>query len=185
MPGNPDTIFLVGPMGSGKTTIGRRVASELALEFFDCDEEIEKRTGVSINLIFDIEGEQGFRQREEQMLEQLSKTRGALIATGGGAVLSAANRALMKRRGFVVWLRTPVDQQLRRLENDKQRPLLQLPNRRQKLEGLATERDPLYREVADLVFDSGDRSARFMARKLVTRLRDEQQPGGVKDHAVH
>jgi len=172
-------------MGSGKTTIGRRVAQALGMDFFDTDEEIEKRTGVSVSIIFDIEGEPGFRKREKQMLEHLAEQDGALIATGGGAVLSAANRALMKRNGYVVWLRTTVEQQIKRLENDRQRPLLQLTNRREKLEELASERDPLYRELADLVFDSRDRSPRYMARELTARLRAVLQNGGIRDHALH
>ncbi len=179
-------IFLVGPMGSGKTTVGRRVARELELSFFDCDEEIEKQTGADIRLIFDIEGEKGFRKREAQMLRELAARENALIATGGGAVLSAENRALLKKRGFVVWLRTSVDQQLHRLENDKQRPLLQSPERRPKLDELARERDPLYREVADLVFESRDRSARHVARELTARLkRHEQQVKEDQHHALN
>lgn len=185
MPGIASVIFLVGPMGSGKTTIGRQVAERLGLEFFDCDEEIEKRTGASINLIFDIEGEAGFRQREAGMLKSLAEREGALIATGGGVVLSAANRRLMKRNGFVVWLRTPVEHQLQRLENDKQRPLLQGSGRRQKLENLAKERDPLYREVADMVFESRARNPSVVARDLAARLLKEQNPEGAGDNAVH
>ena len=166
----PDILFLVGPTGSGKTTVGRRVAATLGYRFADCDEEIERRTGVSINLIFDIEGESGFRQRESQVLDELSRQGGTLIATGGGAVLSAANRRILSERGFVIWLQTSVNQQLKRLELDRQRPLLQTPDRRARLEEQARQRDPLYAEVADLAFRSGDHSARHMARDLARRL---------------
>lgn len=170
MPGRPDTLFLVGPTGSGKTTMGRRVARHLGMDFFDCDEEIERHTGASVNLIFDIEGEAGFRKRESQVLAELAGRRNALVATGGGAVLLAENRELLQRSGFVVWLQTTVDQQLQRLELDRQRPLLQTANRRARLEQQALERDPLYGEVADLVFVSGNHSVRKMARELTNQL---------------
>jgi shikimate kinase len=139
-------------MGSGKTTIGRRLARRLGLDFFDCDHEIEARTGASINLIFDIEGESGFRERESRMLQELTARQGVLVATGGGAVLAEANRNLLKRTGTVVYLRTPVAKQLQRLRRDNSRPLLQTAARARKLEELAQTRDPLYEELADLVF---------------------------------
>lgn len=178
-------IFLVGPMGSGKTTVGRRAAGHLGLEFIDCDEEIEKHTGASVNLIFDIEGEAGFRERESRLLEQLAARQGVMIATGGGAVLDPRNRALLKQSGLVVWLRTSVDQQLRRLENDKKRPLLQAPDRRSKLEALARERDPLYEEVADLVFTSRNRSAPSVAGELTRALLEFSGRDQDDHHAVH
>lgn len=186
MPADATHIFLVGPMGSGKTTIGRRVARQLGMPFLDCDEEIEKRTGASVNLIFDIEGEAGFRQRESGLLRELVQGEPALIATGGGAVLSPVNRDLLRDSGLVVWLQTSVDQQILRLQNDKKRPLLQAPDRRAKLEALAQERDPLYAEVADLVFQSRNRSAAAMANQLVGELRvllDRAAEDG--EHAVH
>jgi shikimate kinase len=139
-------------MGSGKTTLGRRVARTLGLDFHDCDEEIERHTGASVSLIFDIEGEAGFRDREARMLTSLARRDGVLVATGGGAVLRDANRELLRRRGLVVWLHTTVDQQLERLRLDRQRPLLQTPDRRERLEALAAERDPLYAAVAHLDF---------------------------------
>ncbi len=137
-------IYLVGPMGSGKTTIGQRLAQRLGLEFFDSDQEIESRTGVSINLIFEIEGEAGFRKRESSMLKELS--------TGGGAVLSAGNRKLLRQTGTVIYLETPVKRQLQRLRRDVSRPLLKTPDRARKLEEMAEKRNPLYEEVADLTF---------------------------------
>jgi shikimate kinase len=165
----PANLFLVGPTGSGKTTIGRRVAGHLGMQFVDCDEEIEQSTGASISLNFDLEGEDGFRQREAQVLAELAGRHNALVATGGGAVLKAENRRVMKAAGYVIWLQTSVEQQLQRLELDRQRPLLQTPDRRARLEEQARQRKPLYREVADLHFESDDHSARHMAREL-TRL---------------
>ncbi|KAA9129559.1 shikimate kinase [Marinihelvus fidelis] len=165
-------IFLVGPMGSGKTTLGRRVADLLELEFVDCDDEIESSTGASINLIFDIEGEAGFRDREARMLECLAQRDNVLVSTGGGAVLLPANRELMSRTGTVVWLKATVDQQIRRLELDRSRPLLQAPDRRKRLEELAAQRDPLYEAVADLAFTSGGRGVPLVAQALAKALRE-------------
>ncbi len=168
----PTRVFLVGPMGSGKTTLGRRAAGRLGLRFIDCDEEIEKRTGASVNLIFDIEGEAGFRQRETRLLEELGRREGVLIATGGGVVTVPRNRALLRERGFVVWLPTSVERQLKRLEMDRKRPLLQAPDRRARLEALANERDPLYEEVADLVFRSTHRGVARAAEDLAAAIQD-------------
>ncbi len=163
---HPNRVFLVGPMGSGKTTLGRRVADLLGMDFHDCDDAIEACTGASINLIFDIEGEAGFRERESRKLEELAQLDNALISTGGGAVLAAANRSLLRSHGTVVWLQASVDQQIRRLELDRSRPLLQAPDRRAKLEQLAADRNPLYEEVADLVFSSGGRGVPLVAQAL-------------------
>jgi len=162
----PGNIFLIGPMGSGKTTIGRKVAERLGLRFVDCDQEIERQTGASVNLIFDIEGEAGFRRRESRMLEELASGEGLLVATGGGAVLDPRNRELIKRNGYVVWLKTSVEQQVRRLGKDRSRPLLQTPNWKQTLAELAQERDPIYRQVADLEFESRGHSILRAARAL-------------------
>ena len=151
-------IYLVGPMGSGKTTIGQRLARRLGLDFYDSDQEIESRTGASVNLIFDVEGEVGFREREHQVLAELAAQSGVLVATGGGTVLSAANREILKRTGIVVYLRTSVRQQLERLRRDRTRPLLKSGNKEHKLKELAEQRDPLYEELADLVFPSRNRN---------------------------
>jgi len=151
-------IYLIGPMGSGKTTIGTRLAQLLGLSFYDSDHEIEKRTGASVNLIFEIEGEAGFRKRENQMLRELTAMEGVLVATGGGAILSPDNRDLMRQSGLVVYLLTSVGQQLERLGRDRTRPLLQTGNMESKLVELANERNPLYQATADLVFPIRNRN---------------------------
>lgn len=147
-------LFLVGPMGAGKTTIGRQIADLFRMPFLDLDHEIEAHTGVQVSLIFELEGEAGFRRRESQMLAELAARNGLVLATGGGAVLNADNRRLLRERGFVIWLDTPVEAQLARLGRDRQRPLLQTPDRRERLDRLAAERNPLYAEVADLTLRS-------------------------------
>jgi len=169
-------LYLVGPMGSGKTTLGRQLAARLGLEFIDCDQEIEERTGASVNLIFDVEGEAGFRDRESALIEELSHRTGLLVATGGGAIIRAANRRLMRDTGFVVWLRTPVEHQIARLGRDRSRPLLQAPDRDRILQRLAEERNPLYTEVSDLVFDSSQRNIKRVAEQLCLEIRKSWQP---------
>jgi shikimate kinase len=153
-------------MGSGKTTIGQRLARKLQLEFLDCDRELEEQTGASVSLIFDVEGEKGFRERETAMLKKLSARDGVLIATGGGVVTTPANRKLLRENGLVVYLQTSVDQQLRRLKRDKSRPLLQTEDRREKLARLAEERNPLYEELADIVFPAQNRAVNSVAASL-------------------
>ncbi|MCW8871611.1 MAG: shikimate kinase [Xanthomonadales bacterium] len=164
-------VYLIGPMGSGKTTIGQRVAKMLDLEFCDCDHELEAQTGASVSLIFDVEGEQGFRERETRMLEQLTGRRGVLVATGGGAVLKKENRDLLRRNGLVVYLSTSVAQQLRRLNRDRSRPLLQTSDRKVKLARLAAQRNPLYEELADIEFPSQNRALDVTARALADLIR--------------
>jgi shikimate kinase len=163
-------VILVGPMGSGKTTLGRRAARLLNLDFVDCDEEIESRCGASVNLIFDIEGEAGFRARERRMLKELAARDQVLIATGGGVVLDPKNRQLLKQAGLVVWLQTQVDQQLRRLDQDRKRPLLQTPDRRKRLLSMAAERNPLYEDVSDLVYRTRQRGVARAAQDLASRI---------------
>ena len=158
MSNDQQNIFLVGPMGSGKSTIGSRLASKMGLAFFDCDREIETRTGASVKLIFEIEGESGFRERESRMLEELSSMKGVLVATGGGAVVREENRMLLRRSGLVVYLRTSVGQQMERLRRDHIRPLLPADNKESTLIELATVRNPLYEDVADLVFPVKNRN---------------------------
>lgn len=142
-------------MGAGKTTIGRQLARRLAREFIDCDHEIERRTGVRVPLIFEIEGEAGFRRRESQLLLELSEKGEMVIATGGGVVLDAANRGCLARSGLVVYLYVPPAILWERTRHDKNRPLLQVPDPRARIEALYAQRDPLYREVADLIVTGG------------------------------
>lgn len=171
-------LVLVGPMGAGKTTIGKRLARKFGLEFVDLDRVIEQASGVRIALIFEHEGEPGFREREHRALAEACAHGGQVIATGGGAVLRADNRALLRRAGFVVWLRTPVDRQLQRLARDTSRPLLATPDREQRLTEMARLRDPLYREVADLVFESQQAHVGAAADRLarVLQLRWPEAP---------
>ena len=178
-------LFFVGPMGAGKTTIGRRVADLLGLEFHDLDHEIEEHTGATIPLIFDLEGEAGFRQREQAVLAEFAARSGLVLSTGGGAVLAEANRRCLREHGFVVYLETTVDQQLARLARDRKRPLLAAPNRRERLTELAGVREPLYREVADLIVPAANfRNVANVARQLATDLRQRWQRGPASGQAA-
>lgn len=168
---NNNNLFLVGPMGAGKTTIGRFLANSLDLEFVDLDTEIEQRCGANIPWIFDVEGEEGFRKREGQLLEEITARKGILLATGGGVVLIENNRELLKKRGFVVYLNASVDQLLERTAHDRNRPLLQVDNPRAVIEELLADRDPLYREVADLVIMTERRKPQLVAEDIVTEVR--------------
>ena len=159
-------VYLIGPMGSGKTTIGQRLAKKLSLEFLDNDHKLEEQTGASVNLIFDLEGEEGFRRRETAMLEKLTARKNVLLATGGGAVLSRKNHQLLKDSGLVIYLRTSVSQQVRRLSRDKTRPLLQSGDREEKLARLAKQRNPLYEELADITFPSQNGGLEAATRAL-------------------
>lgn len=147
-------LILVGPMGAGKTSIGRRVADRFGLEFCDVDQAVIDRCGATIATIFEHVGEAGFREREKTVLTELLDGQGKLVSTGGGAVLDCDNRRLMQRQGFVVYLHVDVDSQLKRLGRDRARPLLQRGDREQVLRDLAAIRDPLYAEVADLMLDT-------------------------------
>lgn len=164
------SIFLVGPMGAGKTTIGRRVAESLGLDFLDTDEEVERRTGTTISIIFEIEGEAGFRKREHQALSDLTARQGVVLATGGGAVLLPENRELLRSRGTVVYLRTSVAEQLRRTRNSTHRPLLQGDDPEQRLREMALAREPLYESVADLVVESPGRKVGATVKDVLDRL---------------
>ena len=166
----PGNIFLVGLMGAGKTSVGRLLAQHLGKVFYDCDHEIERRTGVRIPVIFDVEGEAGFRMREAAILQELTRLDDIVLATGGGAVLNAQNRRALSAGGTVVYLRASLDDLWRRVRHDRNRPLLQTPDARRRLAQLYVERDPLYREVANVIVDSGNQSLRSLARLLEHRL---------------
>jgi shikimate kinase len=161
-------IFLIGPMGAGKTTIGRRLAKALKCRFIDCDHEIERRTGAAISLIFDIEGEAGFRQRECRLIDELTQLDDIVLATGGGAVLHADNRAALSTRGLAVYLHARIDELLARTRNDVHRPLLQTPDRAARLQSIITEREPLYQATAELSIDT----SAFSIGEIVTRIRE-------------
>lgn len=171
----PKKLFLVGPMGAGKSTIGKRLAHKLHLNFVDTDKEIEKRTGASIALIFELEGEQGFRQRESTVIDELSNMDNIVMATGGGAILSSTNRSLLAQRGTTIYLQTSVDYQLQRTSRDSKRPLLQTENPRKKLEELLVVRDPLYRELADIIVRTDGRHVNAVVSEIIRRIRDDKQ----------
>ncbi|HOB61716.1 MAG TPA: shikimate kinase AroK [Candidatus Competibacteraceae bacterium] len=163
-------IFLVGPMGAGKTTIGRRLAQVLRREFLDSDQDIEQHAGASIPLIFEMEGEAGFRAREKTAIAELTQRANIVLATGGGAVLDPDNRRCLAGRGFVVYLRASVNEQLRRTRSDDNRPLLQTADPRARLAQLFEQRDPLYREVADLIVASDGQSPRTVVQYILESL---------------
>lgn len=165
-------IILIGPMGSGKSTIGSIIARRLHREFQDSDHFIEKRTGVDIACIFDIEGEQGFRERETNALSELLSQNNRVIATGGGSVLRPENQQLLKQKGYIIFLDTSVNQQMRRLAKDKKRPLLQTENPRARLEALFEERHPIYLDLADLAIKTDKRVARRLAADIINQLPD-------------
>ncbi|HTF86545.1 shikimate kinase AroK [Cellvibrio sp. ARAG 10.3] len=159
-------IFLVGPMGAGKSTIGRLLASELDLSFRDSDRVIEERTGADIPWIFDMEGEEGFRERETAVLTELATETGVVIATGGGIILREQNRSIMSASGFVCYLTASIDQLVERTSRDKKRPLLQVENPRQKIIDLLSLRDPLYRAAADFIINTDRRSPKAVAQEI-------------------
>lgn len=167
---HPNNIFLVGPMGAGKSAVGRQLARALHLSFMDSDDEIESRTGVDIAFIFEKEGEAGFRKREAVVIDELTRIDGVVLATGGGAVVDPENRSRLGGRGFVVYLYTTVDQQFARTNKGRERPLLENGDRRQILEELLLARDPLYREIADLVVDTNGRKVRSVAREIIDKV---------------
>ena len=163
-------VFLVGPMGAGKTTIGRQLAQILHLEFLDSDQAIEARAGADIPWIFDVEGEAVFRDREARMIDELTQRDGIVLATGGGAILRPENRQLLAERGSVVYLHASIKQQVERTAKDRNRPLLQVPDPEGRLRELMAERDPLYREIADHIAETDGLSARSVAQQLAEAL---------------
>ena len=166
----PNNIFLVGPMGAGKSTIGRQLATTMGFAFKDSDHEIQHRTGVDIPTIFEFEGEEGFRQREAQVIDELTQEHNLVLATGGGVVLDADNRKHLASRGLVVYLSCSPEQQYERTVRDRNRPLLNTANPLQRLKDLFAERDPLYRQVADVVVSTEKRSATSVVKDLKRRL---------------
>ena len=167
---HPRNIFLIGPMGAGKSAVGRQLARTLHLKFKDSDDEVESRTGVDIPFIFEKEGEAGFRKREAGAINDLTKLDVVVLATGGGAVVDAESRSRLGGRGFVIYLYTSVDQQLARTNMGRERPLLENGDRRETLEALLQQRDPLYREIADLVVDTDGRKVHSVAKEIIENI---------------
>jgi shikimate kinase len=166
----PGSLFLVGPMGAGKSTIGRQLSKRLNKEFHDSDHEIEARTGVDIPLIFELEGEAGFRKREQTIIEELTRIPCIVLATGGGAILDPENRRNLSSRGQTIYLHASVNQQLKRTRRDRNRPLLQTADPRAKLEELMAIRDPLYRDIADVIIETDGKRVRDVVRQIIQLL---------------
>ncbi|MEK7992004.1 MAG: shikimate kinase AroK [Thiotrichaceae bacterium] len=166
-----ENIYLVGPMGVGKSTIGRKLAERFNLTFKDSDHEIEQRTGASIPLIFDIEGEDGFRKREQSVIDDLTQIPQLILATGGGVIINSENRRALKERGLVIYLHASVDTLLERTAFCRNRPLLQTENPRARLEELMEMRHPLYQEVADITIETGDKTILQVVKAIVKRIK--------------
>lgn len=166
-------LFLVGLMAVGKSTVGRLLAQALGAEFFDTDQVIEERAGADVAWIFDVEGEKGFRDREEQIIDELTQKQGIVLATGGGAVLRSCNRKRLAARGIVVHLDSPVDRLVERTQHDRKRPLLQQGEARDTLARLQVERAPLYEEIADYRFVTDRQGPRMLARAVERKLRED------------
>jgi len=163
----PRNVYLVGLMGAGKTTVGKALARHLGYRFLDSDHEVEVRTGVSLATIFEIEGEDGFRKREGQVIAELADLKRHVVATGGGSVLRPENRLVLRASGTVVYLDVPLNTLYERTRHDRKRPLLQVKDPRQKLRDLLAERDPLYREVADLTVSGSHITAQAILNLLI------------------
>jgi shikimate kinase len=176
----PRNIFLVGMMGAGKTTLGKALAARLGREFVDTDRELVERTGVPVATIFEIEGEAGFRKRESALLAEMATRSGCVVATGGGAVLSADNRAVMRENGIVVYLRARLESLWERTRQDTARPLLATADPRQRLAELLADREPLYREAAHVVVDTGAQAASTVLTRLLEALREHAETGGTR-----
>jgi shikimate kinase len=163
-------LFLIGPMWAGKSAVGRQLAKALHMSFFDSDDEIEARTGVDIPFIFEKEGETGFRKRECKVIDDLSSKEGIVLATGGGAIMDAQNRSHLGARGFVVYLYTSVEQQVRRTLKGRERPMLANGDSREILEQLMNMRDPLYREICDLIVATDGRKVKAVADEILDKM---------------
>lgn len=170
-------IFLIGPMGAGKTTIGRLLAQKLDLTFIDSDHEIEQHTGVDIPLIFEKEGEAGFRKREADIIDELTQRKNVVLATGGGAVLAEENRKHLISRGMVIYLKADIKHLVRRTRRDKNRPLLQGANPEKKLREIMQQREPLYEQTADFIIDTGKHSVQAIINQIL-ELQNNQNPLG-------
>ena len=166
-----ENIYLIGLMGAGKTTIGRQLAKALKVPFYDSDKAIEESTGVDIPTIFEFEGEEGFRDREQKMIQQLTEMDGIVLATGGGAILREQNRKALKEHGFIVYLQCSVDRILERTRRDTQRPLLQTENPRERLESLFKQREPLYLACADYKIDTGSMQSKAAVNRILEQYR--------------
>ena len=169
-------LYLIGPMGAGKSTVGRRLARSLGLRFVDLDQVIESESGSSIALLFELQGESAFRERESAALAHVSEFEGIVLATGGGSVLAEANRQRLAERGFVLYLEAPIELQLERLARDHSRPLLRAPDRAQRLRDLATQRNPIYRQLADLTIPADRSGPGSTARRALAALKTHWQP---------
>lgn len=163
----PSNVFLIGPMGAGKTTIGKRLATRLGKRFVDTDQEIEARTGTTIPIIFDIEGEEGFRKRETQVIADLAAEKNIVMATGGGSILIEENRTILARDGLVIYLEIDLEEQFRRTQKSTKRPLLNTENRRETLEQLAETRNPLYQSIADITITSNQQKPQVVVNEIM------------------
>lgn len=163
-------IFLIGPMGAGKSSVGKYLAQQLDLEFFDTDEELEKRTGVDIGWIFDLEGEEGFYARETSVIDELSRLSNIVLATGGGSVIRSENQEMLKKRGTIIYLVVSLEHQGARTLNESRRPMLRVSNRQEVLEKLQIEREPIYETLADFSVETDKRSVRAVADDIIKFL---------------
>jgi shikimate kinase len=171
MQSNLNNVVLVGPMGSGKTTVGRRLAERLGVNFYDADHEIINKTGVSIDHIFDVEGEKGFRKRESEVLKDLCSKPNIVLATGGGAVILEKNRLEISKTGSVIYLLSSIDQILRRTSKSKARPLLEKSsNKRKTITDIIESRDPLYRKIATIIIDTNGKKLNEVIHEILTHL---------------
>lgn len=166
-------IFLIGPMGAGKSTIGRTLAKELKLAFYDSDEVIEERAGASVAWIYDIEGEDGFRKREQKVIDELTQKHNIVLATGGGVVMTPENRNALAARGTVIFLMTSLKQQYERTKRDTKRPQLQTKDLENRLETLRQEREPYYQELADITFETDKLTVKAVANNIIKYLYGE------------
>lgn len=166
-------IFLIGPMGAGKSTIGRTLAKELKLDFYDSDEVIEQRAGADVAWIFDIEGEEGFRKREQKVIEELTQLNNIVLATGGGVIMTSENRNALAARGTVIYLKTSLQQQYERTKRDTKRPLLRTSDLETRLEDLRIEREPFYEELADISFETDKLTVKAVANNIIKYLYGE------------